>query len=111
MRYLLTPLLLLFSACTSIDYGNHVAGWPTLREEIHVVSTNEMHAACSKYDGFMMVALACSEYYLDDGICKIWVTDGGGWAEKHERGHCEGYDHQGSNELRDIFVKWKKGHL
>ena len=104
MKYL---LILLLSACSTIDHGNRIEGWPLLREEVHVVSSAEMHKRCDKRGGFMELVFACAEIYFNPPVCKIWVTRAGGWTEKHEREHCKGFEHHGSHKMKAMLMKSK----
>ena len=101
-------LILLLSACSTIDYENRVEGWPVLREEVRVVSSAEMHKHCDKYAGVLESTFACAEIFFKPPICKIWITEAGGWIEKHERAHCAGYDHPGSKTMRTMLTAYKR---
>ena len=100
-------LLLLLNSCarSTIDYNNRVENWPTLEPRIHVVSYDEMYKVCSKYGEFGKEVLACAKFTYDPPICDVWVTDPDGWTLQHELDHCLGYDHPGSNEMRNNFQK------
>ena len=100
-------LCLLLTGCTAIDYSRKVEGWPVMREELHVVSAAEMHNVCDKYAGFGEVMLSCAEMFFHPDVCKIWVTEAGGWLEEHERAHCRGHDHIGGDSMRKMLAKRK----
>ena len=97
MKSLLIASLLL-SGCTAIDHGASVAGWPALRVTENKVSFAEMHRNCAKYAHPLALALACAEYDLTEGWCRIWYV----WDVhlEHERLHCGGHDHIGGDTMR-----------
>lgn len=107
-RTLIIASIFSLAACTSIDLSNRVDGWPVLQEELHVVSVAEMHNHCDKYSGVGMTAFSCAEIFWNPPTCKIWLTEAGGWTEEHERQHCLGYDHPGSNGMRDMLARRNK---
>jgi hypothetical protein len=110
-----TILALLVAAgaygCATIDETHRVAGWPELRVVEHYVSDDEMRSRCSKYVAFGFLPEACSEFYLAQGECHIWLSKDyppAAFVVRHERLHCEGYDHPGETNLRDILARYQQ---
>lgn len=97
---------LLVCGCSTIDYSRRVDGWPALTPEIRRVSYQEMRANCDKYSPSMEIAFACSEFFLDEGVCRVWIAGHSKQIEDHELAHCAGYDHPGGKTMRGILAQW-----
>ena len=97
--------LFLFSACTTIGHEK-VEGWPKLTVIEHYVPHHEMRDRCVKYTAWGASPEACAEFNLVERRCDIWFS-----ADfppppafvKHERMHCDGYDHEGETNMRDFL--------
>ena len=100
MKYLV--LLLFLSGCSVIDYSKRVEGWPDLKEDLRVVSNEEMYDVCSK---FGPMPLGCVQVWFKPPLCRIWITESGGYTEEHEKAHCRGYDHIGSTYMQNLIRK------
>ncbi len=105
---LLAVLGSLLYGCSTIDYTRRVDGWPSLTPEVHYVTPQELHARCDKYAPFMEITFACSESFLDQGVCRVWIAGRSQEIEEHELAHCAGYDHPGGQALRTILSKWNE---
>jgi hypothetical protein len=92
-------LVLLLSGCTVLS-THKTEGWPKLSVAEHYVSRAEILARCDGYQPKGMDIWACSIIYLCKRTCDIYVPEDGSHLE-HERGHCEGHDHVGS----DVFER------
>lgn len=94
--------------CTAIDIKHPIEGWPAMREEVHLVSSAEMHKVCDKYGSALEFTLSCAEIFWNPDVCKIWITERGGWIEEHEHMHCKGYAHFGDESMKQM-LKLRKG--
>ena len=97
--------------CATIDETHRVEGWPQLTVIEHYVSDSEMRSRCSKYVAFGFLPEACSEFNLASRECHIWLSKDyppAGFVVRHERLHCEGYDHPGETNLRDILARYNQ---
>lgn len=101
-------IALMLAGCSSIDYTRRVEGWPVLAAKIDYVSEDEMQTRCGKYSMWLEQALACAEFYLDKGVCQVWLTESTRWAKEHELAHCDGYDHVGGESMRTMLQQWKE---
>lgn len=93
------------ASCTVVSHEK-VEGWPQLAVIEHHVPHAEMRDRCARYTAFGMPPEACAEFDLARGECHIWLSADfppQGWIVEHERLHCAGYDHIGSNYLRSIL--------
>jgi hypothetical protein len=107
-RSAVISILFLAGACTTVGHEK-VAGWPKLEVVEHYVPHHEMRDRCVKYAGWGMSPEACAEFNLAEMRCDIWFS-----ADfppppafvKHERMHCEGYDHVGETNMRDFLAGW-----
>lgn len=98
---------LLISGRSTIDYSRRVDGWPVLTPEVHHVAPQEMHAHCAKYSPSLELPLACSEFFLEEGVCRVWIAGHAKGIVEHELAHCAGYDHVGGQTTRAMLQKWK----
>ena len=97
------PFLLVaaLSACSTIDPHNRVEGWPELRVTEYRVSLDEVQERCRPYVSFGQWPMACAVFYLRAAQCHIFYAYE--WTLEHERQHCAGYDHVGSNHMREML--------
>lgn len=111
-RDLLAAVILLgMAGCATIDEEHRVAGWPELRVVEHYVSDDAMRQRCSKYVAFGMLPEACSEFDFGRGECHVWFSKDfppAGFVVRHERLHCQGYDHPGETTMRDILARYRE---
>lgn len=106
-RYL---LILLLAGCTVIGHQK-VEGWPKLVVTEHHVPHHEMRDQCVPYVPWGSSPEACAVINLDKRTCDVWFS-----ADfppppafvKHERYHCEGYDHVGSDTLQKALKQWQQ---
>jgi hypothetical protein len=102
------PLFLLLGGCTTIGHQK-VEGWPQLTVIEHHVPHYVMRDRCVKYAPWGTSPEACAEFNLEARTCNIWFS-----ADfppppafvKHERMHCEGYDHVGETQMRDFLARY-----
>jgi hypothetical protein len=108
MRFGLAFLLALAGGCATIAH-ERVDGWPELQIVEHRVPAEEMLERCRKYTGFGALPLACAEFNLVTRRCDIWLNKS--FAPQaildHERLHCQGYDHVGSNGMREFLARYQ----
>ena len=100
-------LAIAVSACATIGH-ERVEGWPALEIVEHYVPEAQMRDRCAQYTGFGTSPQACAEFELAEGRCDIWYSaDFPPTREiiEHERLHCLGYDHVGSNGMRAILAE------
>ena len=85
-----------------------VEGWPELQIFEHRVSAQEMMERCRKYTGFGALPLACAEFSLAARRCDIWLSESFAphTVIEHERMHCAGYDHVGSNNMQRLLDQY-----
>ena len=93
---------LLLSGCTTIDYSRKVEGWPQMRVEVNRVSYQVMRQQCDKYAGFSEIIFACSEFWFNPPVCRVWVVEGDTKREEHELAHCAGYDHNFGSSMTTL---------
>jgi len=101
MRWLAAVLSLFAASCSVIGH-ERVAGWPQLEIVEHYVTHAEMRDRCSRYVAFGSSPEACAEFDLAQGKCHIWFSADfppPPFVVKHERLHCEGYDHVGEGNM------------
>jgi hypothetical protein len=109
-RFGLLSLVLAAAACATIDQHEKVSGWPELRVVEHRIPDGALRKHCSKYVAFGMLPEACSEFYFDRGECHVWFNADyppQPYVVKHELLHCQGYDHPGDHNLRDILARYE----
>ncbi len=98
-------LLLLLSACSSIDYKSAPTDWPKLKVDVREVSEVEIAKRCRKYAA---LPIACAEVFFQTYTCVIWIAPGAAqWVKDHEMAHCWGYSHVGETTLADAWAAWK----
>lgn len=109
---MLALLAVLAAGCSTIGHEK-VENWPQLRIVEHYVSTAVMRDKCAPYVGFGMSPVACAEFDLIARECHIWfsgdfpVQD---FIVKHERMHCQGYDHVGSTNMARFLAQHQARH-
>ena len=109
MKRSIALLAALLAACSTMD-DKPVEGWPKLQVVEHYVPSAQMRERCSRYVGFGMMPEACSEFDLAGGKCHIWFSDDPmppGFIRNHERLHCQGYDHVGSDGMRALLQSYR----
>lgn len=101
-------LLLLCTGCTIIGHEK-VDGWPTLAVYEHRVPHHVMRDRCVKYAPFGSSPEACAEFNLVERRCDLWFSADfppPAWMVRHERMHCEGYDHEGETHMRNFLANY-----
>jgi hypothetical protein len=102
----LFPLFL--GACTSVGHEK-VEGWPDLMVIEHYVPHHEMRDRCVKYAAPGLSPEACAEFNLVERRCDIWYSADFPPPQafiKHERLHCQGYDHEGESNMREFLARY-----
>lgn len=114
--YLVASVMAFAPGCAvfvgSIIDPEGIKDWPTMKVEEHYVSTEDMVAKCTKHLGpdSGVRPLACAEFYFDHKKCHIWYSNNprpSQWIIDHERAHCRGHDHIGSNQMKKDWEAWK----
>ena len=99
----------LSTGCATDLSHQRVAGWPQLEVVEHFVPHSQMRERCARYVGFGSLPIACAEFRLAERRCDIWYSADFRPAQyviDHERKHCAGYDHVGSNNMRQILERY-----
>ena len=105
---ILFPLLL--GACTVIGHKK-VEGWPQLTVIEHHVPHHVMRDRCVKYAPWGASPEACAEFNLAERRCDLWFSADfppPTFFVKHERMHCEGFDHEGETNMRDFLARYRE---
>ena len=95
----------LLAGCTVIGHQK-VEGWPQLTVVEHYVPHHEMRDRCAKYAPWGSSPEACAEFNLASRRCDLYFSADFPPPEffvKHERMHCDGYDHEGETHMRDFL--------
>lgn len=105
-------LLLLLSACTTID--KQVVGWPQdMKITKHELGFWSLQEKCwphlpTVYKLLGGVAFGCAEYNLYTLTCDIYHLKNPSKVDmEHEESHCKGGDHDGVQQK--YFDSWKRG--
>jgi hypothetical protein len=107
MRRYAAILILFLGACTTIDSHQKVEGWPDLMVIEHHVPHHVMRDVCVKYTAWGASPEACAEFNLAERTCNIWYSADFPPSKafiRHERMHCQGYDHVGETNMRDFLA-------
>jgi hypothetical protein len=102
---ILAVLTQFLAACTSIGHEK-VEGWPKLAVVEHYVPHHEMRDRCAKYTPWGSSPEACAEFNLLARRCDLYFSADfppPAFFVKHERMHCDGYDHEGETHMRDFL--------
>lgn len=104
--------LLLLSGCSLMLEPEPVPGWPRLETTVHMVPTAEMRDVCATGSPWLNLGMvdACAVIRLDKRTCDVWLNADlppPGYVVDHEFGHCEGRDHWGSTQLRDLLKNYE----
>lgn len=87
------------------------ADFPRLKVVEHVVSFAEMWKACTEVIPWYVVPVACARLKIPVKRCEIWVVEGSPpELLEHERAHCEGRDHPGSDHIERLWA-WHKARM
>lgn len=108
MNRALLAAAVLCAGCTTIGHEK-VEGWPKLTVVEHYVPHHVMRDRCVKYAPWGASPEACAEFNLETRSCDIWLSaDFPPPASflKHERMHCEGFDHTGETHMRDFLDRY-----
>ena len=100
--------LLFLPACTIIGHQK-VEGWPQLTVIEHHVPHAAMRDRCAKYAPWGSSPEACAEFNLAERTCTLWFSADfppPAFFVRHERMHCEGYDHLGETSMRDFLARY-----
>ena len=102
---ILAVLSQLLGACTIIGHEK-VEGWPKLTVIEHYVPHHEMRDRCVPYTPWGSAPEACAEFNLAERTCNLYFSADfppPAFFVKHERMHCDGYDHVGETQMRDFL--------
>lgn len=108
-QVLIGLILGLLAGCAAIGHQK-VEGWPALEIVEHRVAHTEMRERCARYVGALASPEACAEFSFAAGRCDIWLS-----ADfppslhviEHERRHCFGNDHVGSNSMKAMLAQYR----
>jgi hypothetical protein len=98
-------MFLTLLGCSTIDPQNKVEGWPELQVVENRVSFDDVQIKCGQYVGWGQWPMACATFYFQTAKCVIWYAFD--WSLEHERQHCLGFDHPGSNDMRAMWKDWQ----
>jgi hypothetical protein len=97
--------LVVLASCSTIDPNNKVDGWPDLHIVEHKVSFDEVQDRCRSFVGWGQWPMACASFLFHLGECRIYYAFD--WTLEHERSHCRGLDHVGSDDMRKMLRDWR----
>lgn len=100
MKKILVLFCIILSACHTIDYNKlPPKEWPPLEVTEHFDASDKMPLA----------SLGYAWIDLDNGTCDIYYAAQHPfqWVQKHEKAHCQGYEHDGDDTLLNLFQIWK----
>lgn len=103
-------ILALLAGCTVIGHEK-VEGWPKLNVVEHYVPHAEMRDHCVGATPWWGSPEACADINLLTETCDLWFSADfppQAFIVKHERMHCDGYDHVGDTQLKDHLQQWQK---
>jgi hypothetical protein len=101
-------LAMLLCACTTISQ-ERLPGWPVLQVIEHRVPHAEMRERCARYAGRGNTPEACVIFDFENALCHVWLSADfppPPLVVRHERMHCEGYDHPGGTRMQAILERW-----
>ena len=118
MKYKALLLASALSACTTIDtHTPPPVDWPPVVIHEHAVKFGEFWDKCYPAVSWawrLVGALpsACATVNFAQNRCDIWypqdsITED---VREHEREHCRGYDHPGSESLHASWAAYKAQH-
>lgn len=97
-------LVLLVSGCAGMPIDSHTpppTNWPKLDIQEIRVSDGEVRRVCGTF------AQACALISFTQGWCRVILRfDAPKSVIEHEYLHCRGFDHIGSDNLKNAFLKW-----
>lgn len=100
--------LLLLSGCVNqIDYSRRPADWPDLAIVEQTVPEAEIHTTCGIPKSGLPILFGCAIADFKALVCRVFYLlgmEGEAWLVEHERAHCRGHDHKGSNGLE---LQWE----
>lgn len=105
--------LLLCTGCTAIGHDK-IEGWPKLTVIENHVPHHVMRDQCVSTAPWWGSPEACAWFDLEKRTCTVWFSaDFPPPASfvKHERMHCDGYDHQGETHMRDFLANYLKHNV
>ena len=97
-----TVVIAVLAAGCSFNSSRPVEDWPAMRIVEHKVPDAEMRERCGRAAGAGMRAIACAQFNFRESRCDIWYGSLGllrPIVVAHERGHCRGHDHVGSDGM------------
>lgn len=100
---------LALAGCAAIDAHTPTQGWPDLMPIEHHVSNAEMRDRCGVFLPVWSSPEGCAVFKFQDHECHIYVSaDFPRQAVlEHERLHCKGYDHVGSDDMQKMLADWR----
>lgn len=103
--------IVLSLGCAAIG-DETVEGWPKLEIVEHYVAHAEMRNRCHMYAGFGSMPEACAEFSFSAARCDIWFSADfppASYVVAHERQHCLGFDHVGSDAMKAMLAQHRGG--
>lgn len=104
-QVLIGLVLGLLAGCAAMGHQK-VDGWPALEIVEHRVANNVMRDRCARYVGALASPEACAEFNFAAGRCDIWLSADfppSVHVVEHEREHCFGKDHIGSDSMKAML--------
>lgn len=108
-RAFLRLAFLAATGCAGIDTHTVTAGWPDLAPIEHHVSNAAMRERCGIYLPVWSSPEGCAVFKFQDHECHIYVSSDfpRPTVLEHERLHCKGYDHIGSDDMQKMLSDWR----
>lgn len=110
MKTIFTLLLAAIpSGCAAMGH-ERVEGWPKLEIVEHYVAHHEMRNRCNLYVALGSTPEACAEFSFSAARCDIWLSADfppPSYVIAHERQHCLGFDHFGSDAMKAMLATYR----
>lgn len=82
-------------------------GWPRLEETTFIVSQELVNFNCGAPEKLSHIRMGCAQIHFDSRTCLIFISNAFPYAfestKDHERMHCKGHDHKGSNRFKEAW--------
>jgi hypothetical protein len=92
-----------------IDYSYAPpSDWPKLDERITYADLETTRRFCNPPKLIRDRIISCAVMSFEYGLCMIYVRPGDEDALKHERAHCDGFNHVGESKTQEAWEKWKR---
>lgn len=104
----LVAVALALTGC-SLGIGHEkVLDWPEMRIEVNKVDSHVVWKECTKVISPLVLPAACAVFYMAERRCVIWVAEGDDLGLEHEMLHCQGYDHIGATQMKNMLERSRK---